>query len=180
MVERKNAIFLSYHRYLSDKFPSGGVKVCTDEFIDLLRYRFNLHFFTVDTSRSLSYRIKVRSGLNAYDDFDVDKYDAALRGLIAKEQIAYVFLNLSNTIRFARLVKEISPSIKVILCSHGNESGDFLHDLVIHRDKTAFLKRLFGEYTLGKILRTESQYRNSYLDMVLTVSEVEEGIEKWL
>ena len=79
---------------------------------------------------------------------------------------------------FAKLIKSISDSVKVILCSHGNESGDYLHDIIKH-EKYIGIKKKSATYNLGNMLLQEATFRK-YIDVVLTVSDVEENIEKWL
>jgi len=152
--------------------------LCTWEYIDLVKTKFEVELFPVEMNRSFLYRFKKKLGLSAYEDYVVTGYEGRLTEIIAKKKIDYVFLNLSNTITFSAIIKKIAPSVKVILCSHGNESGDFLHEIVLHK-KLQGLKEIAARYNLGKMLTKESSFRK-YVDVVLTVSEVEAEIEKWL
>lgn len=175
------ALFLSNRIYFDDSKKEGGVRLCTMEYLSLVQLLFETHLFFVQTRRDIRYRIKVKSGFNAYDDYDVDSYRFQLINLIKQQGITYVFLNLSNTVPFARIIKnEFGDTVKIILCSHGNESGDYLHEVVKHRGKVPLYKRLISTYTLGKLLKSEARFRQVFLDLVLTVSPVEEAIEKWI
>ena len=176
--KKETALFICNERYLDDGQPEGGVKFCTDEFRALLRTGFEVRDFPVSYSASLGYRIRKKTGFSAYDDYNTEKYRLRLVSALREQKIRYVFLNLTNTAPFAKLIKTISREIKVILCSHGNESGDFLHDISTH-DKFKGIKKATSSFTLGKMLTREAEQRK-YIDLVLTVSDVEEGIEKWL
>lgn len=172
------ALFLCNEKFLDDSIDSGGVKFCTDEFKRLIETHFTLEEFSVHYTNKFLFRIKKKAGISAYEDYDPQHYAAALKSKIEVGKIEYVFLNLSNTAPFAKLIKSLVPGIKIILCSHGNESGDFLHETVMHQ-KFCGIKKKSAYYNLGKMLARESEFRH-YIDVVLTVSEVEVGIEKWL
>ncbi len=175
---KTNIIFLTNEKYISEESAEGGVKFCTQEYISLLQLRFTVIFFAVQLDNSFWYRIKKKFGLTVYHDYNVRKYITTLKEAINKNHVSCVFLNLTNTVQFSKLIKELFPDIKVILCSHGNESGDYLHEVVMHK-KRSFLKRYAADYFLGSMLSQESSYRK-YIDLVLTVSDVEMYIEKWL
>ncbi|HEX9513720.1 MAG TPA: glycosyltransferase [Puia sp.] len=177
----EKVLFISNELFLDTKNREGGVRNCTLEFIELLSQRFEVVGFPVKTRRSLSYRAKVRLGLNHYDDYDPAEFREALHRKIKQNNIRFVFLNLSNTIRFSALIKQLPDvDVKVIVCSHGNETGDFLHQVVRFKESTGYSKKLFSAYTLGRLLKIEAFYRIKDIDMVWTVSPVEEDIEKWL
>ena len=172
------ALFISNKKYIDPQSLEGGVKLCTLEYMDLLSYGFTLISFPVETSTSLKYRIKKKLRIDVYEDFNIEQYINELNYIIREKQIKVVFLNMSNTVIFSRKIKELFPDMKVVLCSHGNESGDYLHDLVLHESHKR-LQRILKQYTLGSMLTTESENRK-YIDLILTVSEVEVMIEKWL
>lgn len=172
------ALFICNSKFLNTSFPEGGVKFCTDEYIQLIKQRFEVIPFSVDYNNALFYKIKKTIGLSVYEDYKVEAYRQALAENIVKHNIKYVFLNLTNTATFAPLIKQIAPQVKIILCSHGNESGDFLHDIAGHEKYKPSQKKI-ATYALGKTLITEYGLRKS-INVVLTVSEVELNIEKWL
>ena len=124
------------------------------------------------------YRFKKKLGLASYEDYKINNYYALLKSYLANNDINFIFLNLTNTAPFALLIKKHWPNVKVILCSHGNESGDHLHDINLHNKHKGFFKNT-AIYSLGNMLTKESIFRK-YIDLVLTVSDVEVGIEKWL
>jgi hypothetical protein len=177
-MTKSTALFLTNIKYINPDSPEGGVKLCTLEYITLIETKFNIIYFPVDLDISFLYRLKNRLKMNAYNDYSVDHYEAALKKTISENRIGFVFLNLSNTLPFAKIIKDLFPSIRVILCSHGNESGDFLHEIALHK-KLGGIKRALALFTLGKMLVLESTFR-VYLDLVLTVSDIEANIEKWL
>ncbi len=136
----------------------------------------------VGYNRSLLFRIKFRLGIDAYEEYVPADYHKELEDFIINKGIRKIFINLSNLSEFAAYIKTAFANydVKTILCSHGNESGDFLHQSVRFTDTLNKAKNLFSPYRLGKVLQKEALYREQSIDCVLTVSEVEESIEKWL
>jgi hypothetical protein len=173
-----NALFICNEKFLDASINAGGVKFCTDEFLCLIKTAFHVIEFPVSYDISIRQKISRKFNLSAYNDYNVSKYKASLKTVLNENSITHVFLNLTNTATFAEIIKSISPSIKVILCSHGNESGDYLHEIVMH-EKYKRLKKKSAIYNLGTMLFKEATVRKN-IDVVLTVSDVEEGIEKWL
>ena len=177
----EKVLFITNALYLDTRNREGGVRNCTNEFIELLGQRFGVVTFPVTNHISLAYRLRVRLGINRYNDYKPGLYKDALEKVIRENDIRFVFLNLSNTVRFSALIKSIDPGkMKVILCSHGNETGDFLHEVVRFPGDVGRFKRMFSSWTLGGLLKAEAFYRIRDLDMVLNVSPVEDQIEKWL
>lgn len=177
----EKVLFISNQKFLDPTLNEGGVRVCTLEFIDLLKTRFEVLLFPVDYSYTYFKRIKIRLGINIYDDYNTEEYRDRLLKTLQEQGIRYVFLNLTNTMRFASLIKSLEMrDVKVILCSHGNETGDYLHETVRFTPDRRWFKWIVSSYTLGSLLKLESVYRLRYIDMVLSVSPVEEQIEKWL
>lgn len=179
MIEK--VLFITNTIYINPLKKEGGVRNCTFEFIGLLGKRFEVLLLPVEYKISFLYRFRAKTGLNHYNDYQPNNYKLQIRELIEKNNIKLVFLNLSNTIKFSSLLKEIGgEDIKVILCSHGNESGDYLHEVVRFREKGKRIKNYFSSYTLGRLLKTEAYYRIRFIDMVLSISPVEDQIERWL
>jgi Glycosyl transferases group 1 len=172
------ALFICNEKFLDSTSNEGGVKFCTDEYVALLSTQFDLINFPITYSKRFWYKVSKKLALSSYNDYEVLFFKKALVDIIKENEVKYIFLNLTNTTVFASLIKEIDGTIKVILCSHGNESGDFLHELVKH-NKFSGLKKTLATYSLGKMLAKEADLRKS-IDLVLTVSDVEVGIEKWL
>jgi glycosyltransferase involved in cell wall biosynthesis len=178
---KQKALFLSNEIYFDETKKEGGVRLCTQEYKALIQELFDVLDFPVRYHISLLYRIKVKLGANAYNDYLPGAYRSALEEVISKHKIRYVFINLSNAAVFAALIKQLfGEGVKVILCSHGNESGDFLHEVTRHRNGIPFYQSLFSAITLGTMIKKEAILRQDYIDAVLTVSPVEEEIENWI
>lgn len=178
---KEKVLFIVNNIYLDHNKNEGGVRNCTEEYIKLLSIKFEVLLFPVSYSFSLLHRFGVKFGLNNYNDYKPESYKNELKEEINKHKIKYIFLNLSNTMTFALVIKEMFNSdIKVILCSHGNESGDFLHQSFRFKDEQNWLQRIKNPFLFAKMIAKEVDFRLRFLDMVLTISEVEEGIEKWL
>ena len=178
---KQKILFLVNKIYLDKSLNEGGVRNCTEEYINLLSTRFEVIIFPVDYAKSLLYRIRIKLGLNIYNDYNPDTYREQLYHEIHKNEIKFVFLNLANTMTFAPLIKgKFNQSVKIILCSHGNESGDFLHHSFRFKQQQIWIKRFINPLLFARMIDREVNFRLLYLDMVLTISEVEEGIEKWL
>ena len=178
---KEKVLFIVNNIYLDTSRKEGGVRNCTIEYINLLSTKFDVVVFPVSYSKSILYRIRVKLGLNNYNDYEPQNYKNELREKIIKDEIKYVFLNLSNTMTFASVVKDIfNTAVKVILCSHGNESGDFLHQSFRFKNEQNWLQRIKNPFLFANMIAKEVDFRLQFLDLVLTISEVEDGIEKWL
>ncbi len=177
-LELRNALFICNAKFLDSSFNEGGVKFCTDEYLSLIKTTFIVTEFPVVYDVSIIEKVRKKFNLNAYNDYNPGKYKNSFKTILQEKNITHVFLNLTNTAPFAAVIKLISPKIKIILCSHGNESGDYLHDIIMH-EKYNGLQKKAATYNVGNMLLKEAAMRKN-IDVVLTVSDVEEGIEKWL
>ena len=144
----------------------------------LITLSFDLITIPVSYTKRWGHRLKMKLGLSAYDAYQPKDYILLLKKNLDDTDINIVFLNLTNTIQFAEFIKRNWSHVKVVLCSHGNESGDHLHDISLHNNYKGILRKT-AIFSLGNMLVKESYFRN-YVDLVLTVSHVEVGIEKWL
>lgn len=177
-MTKPKTLFISNKKYIDPLSAEGGVKFCTQEYINLIQTKFEIILFPIRINNSLFYRFKKKMRISVYEDYKVNDYDLRLNEIIKQNNIQYIFLNLTNTIKFSYSIKKLFPSVKIILCSHGNESGDFLHEIALQKWQFG-LKNIISQFSLGKMLQIESIYRK-YIDLVLTVSDVEVNIEKWL
>ena len=178
---KPSAIFLSNELFFDASKKEGGVRVCTEEYLALMSQLYDVEVFKVRYHISYVYRARVKLGLNAYNDYKAEQYAQQLKETILKRNVKVVFLNLSNTAPFAKVIKTaFGNDVKVILCSHGNESGDFLHEATRFKRRVPFFRNWFSEYTLGHLLKKEAEFRQNDLDAVLTVSPIEEALEFWL
>lgn len=177
----KKAIFITNEIYVDKTLPEGGVQYCTDEYLKLLTQKFDLSIFKIKNKKSIFYRILVKMGINQYKDFSVEYYKDSLIELIQNQKIDFVFLNQSNTAAFAQCLKtNLTHPIKIFICSHGNESGDLLHEFTKFQEELPTYKKTFSKYIFGSVIFKEVEFRNKFIDGVLTVSEVEREIENWL
>jgi glycosyltransferase involved in cell wall biosynthesis len=175
------AIFITNKIFIDKSSNEGGVKLCTQDYFELLSRKFDLMVFPIENRRSIWYRIQVKLGINQYCDFKKSERLIELCDLILKEDIRYLFLNQSNTALLGLEVKKFfGDNISVFICSHGNESGDLLHQVTRFQSELPFYRRVLSSWILGKTIRSESFHRTNGIDGVLTVSEVEVQIEKWL
>lgn len=178
-LSKEKVLFITNQLFVDESKPEGGVRLCTYDFIELLKCRYEVVIFSLDYNKSFIYRLKAKIGVDVYEEYDTNKYLKLLANEIKKAHIKKVFINLSNALAITKAVKENSD-VKVILCSHGNESGDFLHQTVRFSRMMHPLPRLFSSWRLGRVLQKELDFRNRYIDLVLSVSDIENSIEKWL
>jgi hypothetical protein len=109
---------------------SGGVQLCTQEFQSYLQAAFGeIEIFTVQLHQTASSKILRRFGLAAYRAYQPEKYRLELSAIIDRKQVTHVFINRTELLRFAALIKSQRPQVKVVLMSHGNQSGDDLYDV---------------------------------------------------
>ncbi|WP_228850348.1 glycosyltransferase [Aegicerativicinus sediminis] len=175
-IEKKpKALFITNYRFISKKTKNGGVKLCTQDFIKVLERKYDLVFLEVDFTKNLLQRLKFWVGVDSYDYYEVSKFKKSLFGQIKENNIRIIFINHTSAMKFAELAKKIDSSLSTVLLSHGNESGDFMHEIV-KSEKS----RVTSYYKLGKQLVMEAKYRKNYIDQVAVVSQLEENIEYWL
>lgn len=178
---KKKAVFITNKIYIDKLLPEGGVRLCTEEYIDLLSKLFDVSIFPVQNKTSLVYRIQVKLGINQYGDFSIQPRMTELYDLITKNNIQYVFLNQSNSANFGLALKKFwGKKVSIFICSHGNESGDLLHSVTRFNNTLPIFHKILANWTLGRTIRTEVKQRANGIDGVLTVSEVEFQIENWL
>jgi hypothetical protein len=169
-----NALFISNKSHLNAPIP-GGVQICTYEFIALFKKAgFEMDFFPIVTTRSFVKRLKIKLGINAYDFYDFDKYMAQMIKKIKEEQIKLIIINQVNLSGFAKLLKNKVNNLKVIVLSHGNESGDYLHEVLDSK------YNIFKVFKLGQLIYKEAAYFSNYVDLLVTISDIEKKIGQWL
>lgn len=181
MGKRLKGLFLTHDIYLNAPIP-GGVQICSQEFFDLVaECGIDLKIYSVGFTRGLVERARIRMGLDCYNMFNVKHERVRLIQYIRSNAIDIVFLNMAGMLRFAKMIKEsFAGGPQVILFSHGNNSVDLLHRTTKPLERYAFFKRIRDMVRLGVLIHFESRCRMKYLDGVITVSETEEQIEKWL
>jgi hypothetical protein len=162
---------------------AGGVQICSKEFLSIIENTVDeLHFFKVRHSKSILFRILYKLNLDNYLSYQPHHYKQQLKAVLENNKISHVFINKSELLRFSKLIKEfqLRTMPKIIIMSHGNESGDLLGNLTNPNSIFNRFSAFFGKIKLGLNLYTESLFRKNYVDLVCTMSEEESAIEKWL
>lgn len=178
----KKTIFLSHNDLISSKV-TGGVQLCSTEFLSVIKNStlFEVEIYHIPYTRRIIDRIKIRLGVENYSMYDVNKDAPSLLDYIQTRNIEIVFINMASAVRYARPIKEkFGNSVQVILLSHGNHSGDFLHQITKPLKKTGFITSIRNKCRLGYLLSTEALYRYKYLDGVVALSETEKQLENWM
>lgn len=160
----------------------GGVQLCSREFLGLVRAASDdLRLFPVAITRAPSWRLRRKLGLGSYLLYNPEEDREHLSQMLAGFRATHVFINRSELMRFAPLVAELAPSVKVIVMSHGNQSGDDLYEVAGPGGRrTRGVSRFRGAFQLGLDLVTESRFRHRHLHAVCVMSEEEEVLERWL
>ena len=174
--KKPKAIFITNYRYVSSKTKNGGMKLCTLDFIKVIEKKYDLVIVEIDFTKSILKKLKFKLGIDVYDYYDVQNYYSELQKLLGNDGISKVFINTAPAMKFSEICKKIDPDCNVVLLSHGNESGDFIHELVNKPDTN--LTQSY--YKLGKQLVLEAKYRKKYIDKVVVVSDIEKSLEYWL
>jgi Glycosyl transferases group 1 len=179
-MKNNKALFVTHKEWL-DSTVTGGVQLCSREFLNLLKESgFDIDTYHVPITRRLSDRVALKFNLSVYNLFDIEAVKGDLLDRIANDDISSVFFNMAGLLRLAKPLKEtFGASVRLYLASHGNDSGDFLHLTTKPLGNPGFIRRHLNIIRLGYLIHTESYYRNYYLDGVLTVSDVEKELENW-
>jgi glycosyltransferase involved in cell wall biosynthesis len=177
---KPKALFITNKLYINSKLNEGGVRLCTEEYIKLISEIYETEIFPIENRKSVLYSFQVRLGLHLYKDYKISNYMFEISEKIETDKIKFVFLNQCNLANFGKELKNTHRDLKVFICSHGNESGDLLHDVTRFNYNQPFYRKIFSNWILGRAIRTEVFQRLNFIDGVLTVSEVETQIENWL
>jgi glycosyltransferase involved in cell wall biosynthesis len=161
----------------------GGVQRCTREFLSVVEAASD-YFATleVDYDSSVITKLKRRTRLFPYAQYDAPAWRKQLINAIEHNRIEVVFLNRAELARFVSVISEIAPSTRSVLMSHGNESGDLVHEVGVHRkaDHRNVALRWYDYLWLGGDLAFEAQIRHENDFTVIAMSEAEAVIERWL
>ncbi len=176
-----NSLFLTNKNDLYAEI-SGGVQLCSQEFLEVIRLISNtVEIYEIKISKNLKHRLIRFAGFDYYHLYNTKYYQLKLIEILKVQKIDIVFINKAELVRFSKVIKnEFGTKIKVVVLSHGNESGDFLHDLTHPSSNISKFKLLKNKVRLGFNLYTESYFRHRYIDLVCAMSEEEVAIEKWL
>jgi len=175
------AIFLTN----TDDFDApilGGVQICSQEYFRVLKRCVN-EIIRIDVHNSYHPidRLNRKLGFKRYLNHNPGRNPLVLQQ-IAAHKPDLILINHCQLLRYTKALKLAIPNAKVVLLSHGNQSGDDLYELTStfgrlqHQGKTSLLNTLF----YGADLIMESRYRRHFIDGVITMSEQEVAIEHWL
>jgi glycosyltransferase involved in cell wall biosynthesis len=174
--QAQTLLFITDKRFV-DYNIGGGVQLCTNEFLayfETAGYRVNI--FKVDPSTSFITKVKNKLGIEAYEIYNVDKWLTGIVDTINKNGIKLVLFNQLNLAYWAiKIKKEIAADVKFVGLSHGNESGDYLHEIT-QTNKTSILKT----WRLGRLLTKEKILFSKILNGIITISDHETLIDQWL
>lgn len=175
------AIFLT-HRDLLKSEITGGVQLCSQEFHQIIEGipDITLEDYYVPYTRRVLQRLMIRLGMENYSMYDVKKDAPALLDYIRRNDISIVFINMASLVRYAKYIRdEFGGKVRIILLSHGNHSGDFLHLITKPVNNPSAWRLFLQQWRLGLLIATEARHRVRFLDGVVTLSETERQIENW-
>ena len=175
-INQQPALFITDKGFVDFDIP-GGVQICTSEFITYLeKADFDIKIFKVTPSPTLINRVKVKLGIEVYELYNINTYLNEIVNIINTQNIKHVFFNQLDLCYWTIKIKpHVSADVKFIGLSHGNESGDYLHDIT-QTAKTSFLKT----WRLGKLIIKEKKMFSELLSGVITISDNETYIDQWL
>lgn len=159
----------------------GGVQLCTQEFLKVVSAassRVALLEVPRDTSPAARLRRKLRLG--SYLGYDPAGFGPRLRQAIAAQAPTHVFLNRSELVRLAPVVRQALPSAFIAVMSHGNQSGDDLYEIAGPLGRRKGFSRITATWQLGLDLVAESWHRHRHLDGICVMSREEAVLERWL
>jgi len=169
-------LFISYERFVKYEI-AGGVQLCTEEFLEyfkLAKYEVETYLLGVTTNKVK--RLKIKFGFEVYDMFDFETHAKLIAKQINEASIKIVAINQVNLSPVIPFIKSLVPKDVIFIClSHGNETGDYIHDIT--ENKTP---NFIQNWKLGKQLVLESKFFKSYFNGIIVISEHEIFINKWL
>lgn len=180
-MSKEKLIFVSDLDHIAAEIP-GGVQLCSAEYISLFQAAgYDVEHFSVSHTTSLLVRAKIKLGFDIYERYDFKRLFPLLLKKINNLGIRYVALNQVALVGFAPLLKKTFGSeIKIIVLSHGNESGDFLHEIIRTCGPVNRVRRIRDIYRLGAMIYTESRAYTEVVDLLLSISETELQVNNWL
>lgn len=160
---------------------AGGVQLCTREFLTIVRTASErTETFAVRRSRALADRVLRRAHLSAYRSYRPEEFATRLSAALHQLDATHAFLNRSELLRFAPLLRHLRPTLRIIVMSHGNQSGDDLYEIAGPQGRRTGLGRVAATWQLGLDLVTESWHRHRHLDGICAMSQEEVVLERWL
>lgn len=178
-MKHSNLLFISDESHLSAEIP-GGVQICTREYMDLMQETgFDVTVLPVSPRSDFQHRLLNRLFSDPYSRYDASTIaDRAVRKVV-DEEISVVAINQVSLLPVGRVLKNrLDTEITLLSLSHGNESGDVLHEVL--RRSGGWTDRIAGALRLGWMLLQEARAFTSVVDLMLCMSELEQKIDAWL
>lgn len=159
----------------------GGVQQCSREFLSVVQAAADdVTSLAVTPSGDPLRRLQRRLHLGSYLRYDASALLPRLSDALRRKP-THVFLNRSELLKLAPAIRHIAPESRVVLMSHGNQSGDDLYEVAGPGGSRAHgFARLGATWQLGLDLATEAWHRHRSLDAVCVMSAEEGVIERWL
>lgn len=174
-----NCIFLFDAADLHSERP-GGVQLCTRQFLEIITEACG-GLRTIAVQRATNFGARIRRRVFGSYRLYNERANRELVSALRADCFSHVFLNRNELIRFAKTIKETSPKAKVVLMSHGTQSGDDLYELCGRFGRNSHIStRLCSSLKLALDLQVESSYRHRFVDAVCVMSEQEAVLERWL
>jgi glycosyltransferase involved in cell wall biosynthesis len=173
-------IFITYRGFIEG--PSGGVQVCTREYIDVIKAAgIELAICAFNGDRRLSTRLLRRLNSSPYFRPFEPKVVDTVRQLAAKEQPKFVFLNQADIAPIAPIIRKfLASDCKIVMLSHGLASTDLLHFIRTRRWlPLSGRTRPTAVIALGSALMIENTLRAD-IDVVCALSPFDVELEHWL
>jgi hypothetical protein len=174
----ETAIVVTQPGFIDAPIP-GGVQVCTREYLDLLKaagYEVLVH--PIAQKRDLLTRAAIRLGVDVYGGYDVEAHARAIAETARLHPGAVVALNQVDIAPLGAALRRVAPQLPVVALSHGNSSGDYLHEAASRGDGP--LGRVRNRWKLGGLLERERAFFQHDIDLVLCLSDTEAAIDQWL
>lgn len=160
----------------------GGVQLCSREFLEIVRAASEeTALLPVTVTRSPGWRLRRRLALGSYLLYRPEEIREQLSSTIQSLRPTHIFLNRTELARLAALAAELAPEARVVVMSHGNQSGDDLYEVAGPGGRrNRGLARFAAAWRLGCDLVTESRFRHGPVHAVCVMSEEEAVLERWL
>jgi hypothetical protein len=176
-----NALFI-YDAEDLDTPLQGGVQICSREYLAVVKAAADsCALLAVKRSRRMELRIRRKMGLGSYLGYEPELFLSEIAETIGTNAISHVFLNQTSLAKFAPLIKGVNPKVKVVVMSHGNQSGDDLYEIASPKGmRSKGFKRLRAILQLGQDVVAESLLRHDSIDLICVMSREEAVLESWL
>jgi len=158
--------------------PPGGVQLCSQEFLKAFHSIGAVTIFDVHPTAHPWDRIRRKLLGAPYLSHNPMRESEVLES-IKDFKPDIICINHCLLLRYARHLYFQNPTSKIIILSHGNQSGDDLFECA-HPSGRYFNTPRVAARILGRSLIIESNTRHYHVDGVVVMSEEEEVFERWM